>query len=298
MNAAPVNRLGLSTRLRSRPLVALCVAALSLGSMLSADAATRVVIRGRVIDTRIEAPQYPSSRAECAQFNEEVGELASVVNEEHEACLANKGIPNGPGGTCTKPGCQKLHDAREELNALRSKGYAQCNAAVNERQRSERWGNSGYKTDLEEFKSSLKAGPVSAVKNLVKQQISDVIDKTFGYASPIVKDGLNVGMAANTMVSSFAAMQKACKEKSRVALNACNREMLTAIQSLPSMVPSKYSGDPGISMIQDAMMTRLNLMMRDTLDQMDRVSEQIDEVTEDRPPPSRRRRITPRIENN
>jgi hypothetical protein len=38
--------------------------------------------------------------------------------------------------------------------------------------------------------------------------------------------------------------------------------------------------------------------MRDTLDTMDRVSEQIDEVTESNPAPSRRRRVTPRIDNN
>jgi len=279
-------------------LLALCFGGACLGASLSADAGTRVVIRGKVIDTQVEAPQFPSSRAECSQFNEEVGELIKIVHDEHEACLADKDIPSRSGGTCTKPGCQKLHDVRDELTKTQSKGYAECNAAVNERQRSERWGSSGYKTDFEEFRSALKAGPVSAVKGLVKQQINDVIDKTFGYASPLVKDGLNTGMATNAMVSSFSSIQKVCKEKSTVALNACNREMLMSIQNLPNMVPGKYSLDPGISLIQNAMMTRLNLIMRDTVDQMDRVGEQIDEVTEDRPPSSHRRHVTPQIENN
>lgn len=266
---------------------------------LSSSAATRIIVKGRVIDTaNIEAPQFPSSREECAQFRTDVSELAAQVNEEHEACLANKSIPNGSGGTCTKPGCQKLHTAREELNQALSKGYAECNAAVNERQRSERWGHSTYGTDLDEFKAALKSGPVSAVRSLVKQKIGEVIDKTFGYASPVVKSGLNTGMAANTMVTTFTQLQQACKEKSAAALNACNKEMLSAIQKLPTLVPTKFSADPGISLIQSAMTSRLNLMMRDTLDQVDRLDEEIDEVTEARPPPSRRRRTTPRIENN
>jgi hypothetical protein len=256
------------------------------------------VIKGRVIDTSIEAPQYPSSRAECAQFNEEVGELVKIVYEEHEACLADKGIPNESSGSCSKPGCQTLHDARAELSKAQSKGYAACNAALNERQRSERWGNSGYGTDMDEFKTALKSGPISAVRQLVKQHINEVIDKIFGYGSPIVKNGLNAGMAANAMVSSFADLQKACREKSYVALNACNKEMLTSIQQLPSMVPSTYSSAPGISMIQNAMRNRLNLMIRDTFDQSDRAGEQIEEITVERPSSSRHRRVTPRIENN
>jgi hypothetical protein len=266
---------------------------------LSSNAATRVIINGRVIDTgNIEAPQFPSSREECAQFRDDVSELAKQVNEEHEACLANKSVPNGNGGSCTKPGCQNLHDAREELSNALSKGFSECNAAINERQRSERWGNSTYGTDLDEFKSALRSGPISAVRSLVKQKIGEVIEKTFGYASPVVSSGLDASLAAQTMASSFGKLQEACKEKSTVALNACNKEMLTAIQRLPSLVPIKYSADPGISLIQNAMLSRLNLTMRDTLDRIDQIGEQVDEITEERPSPSPRKRITPRIENN
>jgi hypothetical protein len=212
--------------------------------------------------------------------------------------LANKGISNGNGGSCSKPGCQKLHDAREELSKALSKGVSECNAAVNERQRSERWGNSTYGTDFDEFKSALRSGPISAVRGLVKQKIGEVIDKTFGYASPVVRSGLNAGLAAQTMASSFTKLQEACQQKSTVALNACNKEILSAIQRLPSFVPGKYSTDPGISLIQSAMMSRLNLSVRDTLDRVDQIREQVDEITEAQPAPHRRRRITPRIENN
>lgn len=278
--------------------VGVCLAVFGLTNTIPAHA-TRVVIKGRAIDSKVEAPQYPSSREECSQFNEEIGEMIKAVHEEHEACLADKGNTNeSSGGTCSKAACQKLHDARDELTKARSKGYSECNAAINERQRSESWGKSGYGTDMDEFVSALKSGPISAVRTLVKQQINDIVDKTFGYASPVVKGGLKAGMAADTMVSSYLAMQKACEEKSTAALNACNREMIASIQKLPSMVPTKYSSDPGISIIQQAMMARLNLILRDTMDQMDRASEEMDEVTESRPAPNRRRRVTPRIENN
>jgi hypothetical protein len=295
---SPLTRRWLSLLPVRHGFVALLLGGGLAGFAPTTTAATTLVIKGRVIDTRVDAPQFPTSREECTQFHAEVGDLAKLVNEEHEACLADKSIRSGGGGTCTKPGCQKLHDAREELNAARSKGFAACNAAVNERQQSERWGKSTYGTDLDEFVSAVKSGPISAVRTLVKEKINDAINDTFGYASPVVKSGLNVGMATNKMVSSFSKLQEACKQKSSVALNACNKEMLTAIQKLPSRVPSKYRADPGISLIQDAMMARLNLVMRDTLDQVDRVGEQIDEVTEARPMPSRRRRTTPLIENN
>lgn len=287
-----------SKRALPRIWAVLCLVVIGMAVAVPADA-TRVVIKGRVIDSKVEGPQYPSRREECSQFFDEIGEMIKAVSEEHDACLADRSNANeSTGGTCSKPACQKLHDTRDELGRVRHKGYSECNAAVNERQRSERWGNSGSRTDMGEFMSALKSGPVSAVKAVVKQEISNIIDKTFGFASPVVKGGLNAGMAAETMVSSYQAMQKACKEKSAATLNSCNREMLNSIQKLPSMVPSKYSSDPGIGLIQRAMQARLNLILRDTMDQMDRVSEEIDEVTESRPAPSRRRRVTPRIENN
>jgi hypothetical protein len=300
MDNADFNKERPLVRIRSfSRVLAPCISLVFSVFSFSSNAATRLVINGHVIDTgRIQAPQFPSSRDECAQFHAEVSELSKQVSEEHEACLANKNISNGSGGSCTKPGCQKLHDARAELSEALSKGVSECNAAVNERQRSERWGNSGYGTDLDEFKSALRSGPISAVRKLVKQEIEQVIDKTFGYASPVVRSGLNVGLASNTMVSSFTKLQEACKQKSTAALNACNKQMLTSIQELPGLVPSKYSADPAISLIQKAMMSRLNLITRDTLDRIDQIGEQIDEVTEERAPPSRRRRITPRIENN
>lgn len=281
-----------------RLLTVLGLAVIGLAAAVPAHA-TRVVINGRVIDGKVEGPQFPTSREECSQFNEEIVELIKTVNEAHEVCLADKGNSNeSNGGTCSKPACQKLHDTRDELSRARTKGYSECNAAVNDRQRSDRWSNSGYNTDLGEFVSALKSGPISAVRVAVKQEINSIIDKTFGIASPVVRGGLNAGIASDVMVSRYQAMQKACKEKSAAALNACNREMLDSIQQLPRIVPMKYRGDPGIGLIQRAMRERLNLIVRDTLDQMDRVSEEIDEVTESRPSPSRRSRVTPRIENN
>lgn len=289
---------GKSWRPLRRLMAASCLGALSLSAATSAHA-TRVVIKGRVIDSKVEAPQFPTSRAECTQFNNDIGDLIKTVHEEHEVCLADKGnASESNGGTCSKAACQKLHDAGDELTKARSKGYSECNAAVNERQRSDRWASSGYGTDMEAFVSAIKSGPISALKSIVKDEINNIIERTFGYASPAVKGGLKAGMAADQMVSSYQAVQKACKEKSAAALNACNRELLNSIQRLPSMVPTNYSSDPGISIIQQAMMSRLNLIMRDTLDTMDRVSDQIDEVTESNPAPSRRRRGTPRIDNN
>ena len=265
------------------------------------------MIGGRLIDTNIEAPQYPINREECAQFRADVSELHKQVNEAHDACLADRNAQSGggsggdPQGRCSKPACQKLHTARDELSTAMSKGYGQCMEAINERQRSERWGNSTYGTDLDEFKAALKSGPISAVRSLVKKEIDKIIDKTFGYAAPSVKSGLDVAQKTNTIVTNFSKLQAACKTKSSAALNACNKEMLATLQDLPSMVPGSVSGDPGISLIQRAAMTRLNLIMRDTLDQVDRLGEQMDEVTADDSRPSQRstrRRVTPRIEND
>ena len=82
------------------------------------------------------APVSPTEEWQCGKWQERSDGIISDVVVAHDACLRvesskNLGdLPEDTKNTCSKPACQKLHDAASSLKAELTKKVLACRAEV------------------------------------------------------------------------------------------------------------------------------------------------------------------------
>lgn len=311
-----------SRRLRPAAVLPAVLAAIAwCGPVAAAD---YVVLGGRVVRVDVAPPFAPTDRAECEAFRNEHQRLLKELEQAHDDCL--KGAATGGGGsafradgrkvsTCSKPACQSLHTGRDDLREAIARGARQCLEAVAEADAARRsTGRSSAAIGSEDarepdhagFGSALRriaAGPTAAVRRLVRQQAGTVIDHVFGPAAPIVRGALNAGAAGALLWDHTQRIRSHCSGTGRgTVARECDRELLDTFDGLSQRVPVRLRTDPAIALIQQAMLARLAVVMRETATQLETLERDIDRISVDPDPPAAppsrpRRRAVPLIEN-
>jgi hypothetical protein len=307
-----------------RPAAAVVASLGTLACTNSAAAANYVVLGGRVVDVDVAPPFAPTDRAECEAFRDEHQRLLKELERAHDECL--KGAATGGSGsafsaggskvsTCSKPACQGLHTGRDDLREAINRGSRQCLEAVAEADAARRstgranaaiGSGDAREPDHASFGEALRrvaAGPAAGVRRLVRQQVGRVIDHVFGPAAPIVRGALDAGAGGTMLWDHTHRIRGQCSRTGRgTVARECDRELIDTFESLSQRVPVRLRTDPAIGLIQQAMLARLAVAMREVSHQLDTLERDIDRITTDpepRPTPAARtrRRAVPLIEN-
>lgn len=312
---------------RSRPLRRSAVLLAAFGTLAfcgAGVAASYVVLEGRLVRVDVSPPFAPTDRAECEAFRDEHQRLLKQLEQAHDECLKRAASGGGSSAfrvdgskvaTCSKPACQSLHAGRDDLREAVSSGTSQCLKAVAEANAARRsTGRSSTAVASEDasepdhagFGSALRriaAGPTAAVRRLVRQQASQVIDHVFGPAAPVVRGALNAGAAGALLWDHTQRIRSHCSGTGRSTVaRECDRELFDTFDSLAQRVPVRLRTDPAIALIQQAMVARLAVVMRETSAQLETLERDIDHITVEPAPPAApssrpRRRAVPLIEN-
>ena len=309
---------------RRRRRLACAVVLLAAAWSASVAADDYVVLGGRVVRVDVAPPFAPTDRAECEAFRTEHQRLLKELAQAHDECL--KGAATGGGGSafradgrkvsiCSKPACQALHTGRDDLRESIERGTRQCLQAVAEAdaaRRSTGQSNAAVgdqpvrEPDHAGFGSALRriaAGPTAAVRRLVGQQAGKAIDHVFGPAAPVVRGTVNAAAAGALLWDHTQRIRRHCSATGRGAVaRACDHELLDTFESLSQRVPVQLRTDPAIGLIQQAMLARLAVVMRETAAQLETLERDLDRFSVDADPsaalPARpRRRAVPLIEN-
>lgn len=221
-------------------------------------------------NTNIAPPAYPTEPAQCNRFYADAHKIYDEIHAVHDQCLKKHSGDTeqlrGNTGSCSMRACQSLHTERDKIQKRMHDGKRQCMDALAERRRSpsdsrrasgpER---AAQKFDSAEFKAALMRGPASAVRRVVRDNLSIALAQVFGSTSAAVKNGLNVGIATGMIVQNFQEIREACRAQSGETSKECDAEILSTTRNLVSSVPSWVRTDPAVILIQRGVFARLNV---------------------------------------
>jgi hypothetical protein len=280
-----------------------------LGSVLFAAWTTAsaevILFNNRLIQTDLSTPFLPNTREECEDFKLTADALRKELYDAHEECLKNEDGPSSAelgvdaevqGGRCSKAACQDLHTARHTVAQSSSKGYTQCLQEVRNRTQ---WDESPLirsDNDFDYAVQRLKSLSAGSARTAVRQVMSGVIDDVFGANSRFVKQGLQVGTTSQFLLDRTNSVLESCYANGKESIKReCDREVIHTIQTLSSRVPVAVRGDPAVSLIQSAMLEKLNLILGDVMRQADEVQQGISNMETGS---TQRRRRSAVIEND
>lgn len=259
-----------------------------------------VFINNRLVNTDINPPLAPASRADCDDFRTQSQSTLKALAEAHDACLSQScngdcGF-SGPlydarkGSKCSKPACQSLHNSRDEVQEAISTGHSKCMAQVRADEADERSRAAGPEPRYDDFRdaiSRIASGPAAAARRVVRAKVNDVIGYAFGPASPYIRGGIKVGATSAYLWNHAQNIRASCGVHSATVAGECDKELVNTFESLATRVPSQLRYDPAIGLIQRAMMERLTIVLGDVSKEMENLERDIDNVTTDSAPPKR-----------
>lgn len=274
------------------------------------------IVDGRPIDVDVHPPFLPASESECNAFQSQATVTTKILEEAHEECLENNRsggagndvevrLPDGRRVTrCTIPLCQSLHSARDEYRDKLKAAYSQCIAEARERSHDSLAGGQYSSIGDEEAYASrrLPKGPIQGLVKYVKSEFTAAVDNYFGNKSRSINKGIEVSDAIGFFSHATQDLHAKCVDsKDAKILRECEETLIDSISSFPRKVPLKFRYEPGIDLIQRAMMEKLQLVMRNMDSHMENVQSAIDETSISEPVRQsesvRRRSRTPLIEN-
>jgi hypothetical protein len=278
--------------------------------------ASSLIVDGRPIDIDVHPPFLPASESECNVFQAQAMVTTKILEEAHDECLKNNRsggagidvevrLPDGRRATrCTTPLCQSLHSTRDEYRDKLKAAYSQCMAEAQERSHNSLVGGQYSSVGDEEAYVSrrLAMGPIQGLVKYVKAEFTAAVEHYFGSKSRFLNKGIEVSDAVGFFSRATQDLHAKCAEsKDATILRECHEALIDSISSFTRKVPVKFRYEPGIDLIQRAMMEKLQHVMRNIDSHMENVQSAIDEMSISEPVQpdglARKGRRTPLIEN-
>lgn len=83
------------------------------------------------------SPLAPTAYEQCTELRARWDELHAQVHQQHEACLQSNQQGESGGGSCSRAGCQGLHDLRDQIDRDRTAAVSACRSQVEDHRRAE-----------------------------------------------------------------------------------------------------------------------------------------------------------------
>lgn len=248
-----------------------------------------IIIDNKVSGSIQDPPALPT-RDSCKQYSIEIEKQISRINTAHDECLNNSNDDNGTSSQsnystdvkkhdrCTKYSCQTLHSARTEIRRQLSENMNICNKNASLREKM-----------LEPVIGSRKRDG-----NVNTSKLSTELDQ----GEKVARNAISKLTSKTSRLGALTALdvKKLRDECEKVSGLQGQKICLARVHSYARDMRHQVGSGPIVEKIQDTANDELQKRQNETIDRMDDISNQIENVDESTEKNSKRKRVRERRE--
>lgn len=145
---------------------------------------------GRIIDTSVQEPFYPTDSSECYEYAANIETRQRELSKLHDQCLADNStspkVTSSSPHICSNSACQNLHTARDEINQLNASScFQNLQAYLSKSQKRSVTPRSETYSTVREITSATRKGPKSYLQEKATEAVKSAVAKS---RKPVAQD--------------------------------------------------------------------------------------------------------------